>query len=408
MEKAVYDAIAELPLENGQDFRAGVSGVLRQVEMAYNLAEASVVLVHPDTFEVQNVYSREATTASSTGIIEDAVAEIRKRGDYVTDVTLWRYSDATGLSEDNRLEPNAITSVVWRGDRAGAILIAKCRPGAGARTADAKAIQIVTQLLAVVIEEHERPTAISSERDELAGNLAHEFNNLLMPIMGYAEMAADALNPGSSPRAYIERIQSAGERAKHVIDQMLNFSGRSESALGSFDVTAATSEILSDLKMCVPASTTLRTNFPAGPTYINGSAATLQQAMINLCKNASEAMVEGGTITVGVAVIEQSIPRSLTHGRLSAGRYVRVSIADTGPGIPPDNLRMIFEPFFTTRRGEGGTGLGLAMVLRTVKLLNGGLNVRSSSGWGTRFDLFFPCRSEVGTVVPMWATAQAG
>lgn len=406
-EKAVYDAIAELPLEKGHDFRAAVSAVLQRVETAYDLSAASVILVQPKTLEVQDVYSHEPQAVLPNGLVEDAVAEIRKHGDDLSDLTLWRYPDPAGVAEASRLEPDAITSVVWRGDRAGAILIAGCRPGRRARATDARTLQVVTQLLAIVIEEHGRPAAMSGDREELAGNLAHEFNNLLMPIMGYAEMAADALNPGSSPRAYVERIQSAGERAKQVIDQMLNFSGRPESAHGSFDVATATAEILSDLKMCVPASTTFRASFPDGPVCIDGSATALQQAVINLCKNASEAMADGGTVTVGVTVIDQSVPRIVTHGQLAAGRYVRVSVADTGPGIPPDNLRQIFDPFFTTRAGEGGTGLGLAMVLRTVKLLNGGLNVRSSPGWGTRFDLFFPCRSEVGTVVPMWATVAA-
>jgi len=233
------------------------------------------------------------------------------------------------------------------------MLTAQCRPGSARRATDAKTMQFLTQILAKVIEGRRdmTPSFVSSAApatsphsgEELAGTIAHEFNNLLMPIMGYAEMAADALNPGSYPRAYVERIQSAGERAKRVVEQILAFSRQPEHPYGSFDVATATT------------------------------------------------------------VIQQNAPRSMTQGELAAGRYVRVSVSDTGGGIATPDLRRIFDPFFTTRGQEGGTGLGLPMVLRAVKLLDGGINVRSSPRWGTRFDLFFPYPVKASATLPNWA-----
>ncbi len=420
-EKAIYDAIADLALE-GRNLQADVSTVLKRVEEAYGLCATSVVLLQPVTLEVQCAYSSEQQAPLPIELIEEAISEIRNLGEEPSDLTLWRHPSSAGLSEADRpttsgSPPDAVTSVVWIGDRMGAMLIAQCRPGRRVRSTDAQALQFATQLLALVIDGHFRPTTLPTSSslaraagvngEELAGSIAHEFNNLLMPIMGYAEMAADALNPGSSSRTYVERIQSAGERAKRMIEQILT-SSKQENPYSSFDAAAATAEILPDLKMCIPASTDLRASLPDDPVLVHGSATALQQAVVNLCKNAGEALAGGGTITVGVTVVEQSVPRVTSHGRLACGRYVRVSVADTGPGIPAIDLRQIFDPFFTTKSQEGGTGLGLAMVLRVVKRLNGGINVRSAPGLGTRFDLFFPCLSEVRSPLPTWSTVTEG
>ena len=414
-EKAIYDAIAELP-KNGNDFRTDVSGVLRQIEDAYGLGTISLVMFQPVTLDVQTIYSSEAQAPWPKELFKEAISEIRTQDEDMSDLTLWRYPGSAHWARGKQ-RPDAVISVVWLGNRVAAMLIARCPPGRRSRSTDTQTLQLVTQLLAIVIEAHSRLAAMPSSSaeastavtngEELAGSIAHEFNNLLMAIMGYAEMAANALNPGSSPRAYVQRIQSAGERARQVIDQTLTFSKRQGDWYGSFDVIAAAAEILPDLKVCAPALTHFRTNLPHGPVRIQGSATALQQALINLCKNAGEAMSGGGTITLSVRLTSESGPRILTHGRLVSGRYVRVSVADTGPGIPATDLRRIFDPFFTTRTSEGGTGLGLAMVLRTVRLLRGGLNVRSAPGFGTRFDLFFPCLSEAEESEQDWATVAA-
>lgn len=413
-ERAIYDAIAQLPTKTNQ-FPSHVSTVLRLIEDIYDVHSSSMIVFQPATFEVQNVYSSNERAVLPKELFEEAVSEICDRGDAAADLTLWRYPEPVGRS-NRTLSPDAVTSIIRLENRVGGMLIAKCRPDRRRHPTDNQMLQLITQLLALVIEGHSRLTAMSStglaatavaSEEELADSIAHEFNNLLTSIMGYAEMAADALNPGSSPRAYVERIQNAGDRARRVIDQILMFSRRRGNIGGSFDVAAATAEILPDLKMYAPTSVNFHTNLPAGPTCIQGNPIQLQQAVVNLCKNAGEAMTGGGTITVTVRSIEQNVPRILSHGRLSSGRYVCVSVADTGPGIPAADIGRIFDPFFTTRSGEGGTGLGLAMVLRTVKFLDGGLNVRSRPGFGTQFDMFFPCLNEVKVPTPNWATVAA-
>lgn len=412
-EKAIYDAIAGLPQE-AHGFGPAVGTILDRVEEAYGLTAASITLLHPETITIQGIYSSQTRSPTTDGLVEEAILELHNRSSTPSDLTLWRYPDPVVDAADGQAEPDAITSVAWLGERTGVMLTAQCRPGSSRRATDAKTLQFLTQVLAKVIEGRRdiAPSFASSagnatmsySGEELAGTIAHEFNNLLMPIMGYAEMAADALNPGSYPRAYVERIQSAGERAKRVVEQILAFSRQPEHPYGSFDVATATTEIMSDLKMCIPASTNFRVRLPDGPVHIRGNALALQQAVLNLCKNASEAIPEGGTITVGVTVIQQNAPRSMTQGELVPGRYVRVSVSDTGAGIATPDLRRIFDPFFTTRSQEGGTGLGLPMVLRAVKLLDGGINVRSSPRRGTRFDLFFPYPVKASAALPNWAT----
>ncbi|MQX79066.1 ATP-binding protein (plasmid) [Rhizobium sp. T1473] len=224
----------------------------------------------------------------------------------------------------------------------------------------------------------------------LAGLLVHEFNNLLTPIVGYAEMAAEALRSGSSSRMYVERIRDAGDRAKRAVERILMFDTW-DKGFSSFDAAAAIREILPDLELCIPSSGRIQTNLPTRAVWLDGRAITLQQVVINLCRNAGEAMKAGGTITVNLDNFKQISPRNLSTGRLERGEYARLSVSDTGPGISPSFLASIFDPFFTTRSREGGSGLGLALVQRAVESWGGAIDVHSSLGKGATFELFLPC-----------------
>ncbi|MBY3027401.1 ATP-binding protein [Rhizobium leguminosarum] len=224
----------------------------------------------------------------------------------------------------------------------------------------------------------------------LAGLLIHEFNNLLTPIIGYAEMAADALRSGSSSRMYVERIRDACDRAKRAVERIL-MSDMGDEGFSRFDAAAAIREILPDLELCIPSSGRIQTNLPNRAVWLDGRAITLQQVVINLCRNAGEAMKAGGTITVNLDNFKQISPRNLSTGRLERGEYARLSVSDTGPGISPSFLASIFDPFFTTRSSEGGSGLGLALVQRAVESWGGAIEVHSSLGKGATFELFLPC-----------------
>ncbi|WP_429941341.1 ATP-binding protein (plasmid) [Agrobacterium vitis] len=433
-EQAVYAAIAGLSAD-AATLPSTVADVLLRIEDCFGFRSTALVSLDPSTWSIEALHASKGEADATNQLAAAIVAEIRLRDDPLADMTLWRYPDrstkplARALRQlAQRSRPDAVASVAWLGDRFGVMLIAECATARPVLAADTQILHLSTQLLAIAIESHGysqngrpetgrqqdgrqqdvrlgdgrlgdggQPGAFASERRDasdgssaLAGGIAHEFNNVLTAIMGYAEMAADALHPGTSPRAYVDHIQGAGARAKLVIDQMLAFSREDAEARTIFDVVAATAEILPDLAVLVPPSVSVRKKLPDRLLRIHGSRIELQQVVTNLCKNAGEAIVDGGEVTLGVSAVDLKAPRVLTHGWLEAGRYVRVSVSDTGTGIAAADLDRIFDPFFTTRSGEGGTGLGLAMVLQTVQAMEGGINVRSTIGSGTRFELFFP------------------
>lgn len=402
-DKLIDNAIESLS-KDAQWFAPSLGSVLDRIQERYGLSAASITVFDRETLSIQSTYSSQSSPTTGNWLVEEAMAELYNQGMPFQDQTLWRYPES--IDELAKPEPDAVTSIAWNDARTGVMFTAFCEQGRCSLALDAKVLQVHIRRLAKIIDGvRDRAPDVSSRdsscmsldsKDQLAGTIAHEFNNLLMPIMGYAEMAADALNPGSHPRAYIERIQSAGERAKRVVEQVLALSRNQEHCCGSFDVLAATAEIVPDLRMCVPAAADFRVHLPDGPMHLYGDSLAFQQAVLNLCKNAGEAVANGGRVMVRVAGLKQSTFRSMTQGHLYPGRYVRVSVSDTGTGIAAEDLPRIFDPFFTTRSEAGGTGLGLPTVLRAVTLADGCINVRSSPSSGTRFDLFFPCSNLSG------------
>lgn len=413
-EQSIYAAIADLS-SDAATLPSTIADVLLRIEDCFGFRSIALVSLDPSTWSSEALHTGNRDVDAINQLAGEIVAEIGLRDDPLTDMTLWRYPDQPTKPLVRALRqlmrrplPDTVASVAWLGERFGIMLIAECATARPALTADTQILHLVTHRLAIAMESHGRTehgrfeTAGQEERrledagrqadggGALAGGIAHEFNNVLTAIMGYAEMAADALHPGTSPRAYVDHIQGAGARAKLVIDQMLAFSREDAEARTIFDVVAATAEIVPDLAILVPPSVSVRSKLPDRSLRIHGSRIELQQIVTNLCKNAGEAILDGGEITLAVSAVEVKASRVLTHGWLEAGRYVRVSVSDTGSGIAPADLDRIFDPFFTTRSGEGGTGLGLAMVLQAVQTMEGSINVRSTIGSGTRFELFFP------------------
>jgi len=228
----------------------------------------------------------------------------------------------------------------------------------------------------------------------LAGGIAHEFNNALSAIMGYGEMALELNQAPSRTRQYIQEIVSSGLRAKHVVDQILTFSRKRERVSRPFDVKEAIDDIVPLVKMSIPdtiqLSSTIAPNMPA----VAGNPIELQQVIMNLCTNAAQAAGENGRIQISAQMAEFSTDIALSHGNITAGRYVLVGLTDNGTGIAPGLFPYIFEPFFTTRVNRGGTGLGLAAVHGLVTAMDGRIDVESRQGEGTTFNLYFPVSAE--------------
>jgi signal transduction histidine kinase/CheY-like chemotaxis protein len=259
--------------------------------------------------------------------------------------------------------------------------------------ANARALQQridVEQALEARLHQAQRLEALGT----LAGGITHEFNNILGAILGHAEMALAANAGVGRTRRHIEQIMKAGQRAQAVIDQVLTFSRRREPRHRAIAVQPVVSEAIELLCASLPATLSVRTGLKATDVWMRGDPAQLQQVVMNLCTNAAQAMEGRGTIEIDLDTFESPLEMSLSHGSLTAGRYVRLAVSDTGHGIDATTMRRMFEPFFTTKAGGGGTGLGLPAVHGIVTAHRGALNVESAVGVGTTFEAYFPQTEE--------------
>jgi signal transduction histidine kinase len=229
----------------------------------------------------------------------------------------------------------------------------------------------------------------------LAGGIAHEFNNILAAIFGYAELALSTVRSGSRAERHVERIITAGERARTVINQILTFSRRTERRPRLIAVVPVVTEAVELLRASLPATVAIETALETGDVAMMADPTELQQVVLNLCTNGAHAMENHGTLRVGVVTVEVDDDFAVSHGNLPAGRYVRLSVSDTGCGMDAATLERILEPFFTTKAIGQGTGLGLSTVHGIVTQHGGALNVSSRLGEGSTFEAYFPHAGEV-------------
>jgi len=228
----------------------------------------------------------------------------------------------------------------------------------------------------------------------LAGGIAHEFNNILAAIFGYAELALANLGSGSRAERHVRRIMTAGERAQAVIHQILTFSRRGERRSRAVLAKAVVAEAVEFLRASLPTTVAIETALEVGDAAVMADPTELQQVVVNLCTNGAHAIKNHGTLHVALHAVEAKDTLALSHGSLPPGRYVRLSVNDTGCGIDAATLERILEPFFTTKAVGQGTGLGLSTVHGIVTQHGGALNVESSPGNGSTFEAYFPHAGE--------------
>lgn len=233
----------------------------------------------------------------------------------------------------------------------------------------------------------------------LAGGVAHDFNNMLGVILGHAELALAAAPEGSVQRESLDEIFAAARRSADLTRQLLAFSRKQPSAPVPVQVGAHALGTLKLLRRLVGEDIALSVHPECDDWLAHLDPTQLDQVLANLCVNASDA-IRSARAARGAAPHADSIRIETSHAILSAsraqeqgvlpGEYLRLSVRDTGPGVPPDVRERMFEPFFTTKPQGEGTGLGLATVFGIVSQARGFIDVESTLGAGAAFHLYFP------------------
>lgn len=229
----------------------------------------------------------------------------------------------------------------------------------------------------------------------LAGGIAHDFRNLLVPILGNARLAKSELVPDSPVIPYVERIATAAVRTSELTDQLLAYAGRGTLTTRPLDVCELLREMGELLHTAVSRGIELRYELPDALPFIEGDATQLRQVILNLIINAAEAIGDRPgvvTIAAGTVAIDRAWARGTYLGpELPEGFYAYLEVRDDGCGMDEETRSKIFDPFFTTK--FAGRGLGLAALLGIVRAHRGAVRVESEVGRGTRFRLLFPCVS---------------
>jgi len=255
------------------------------------------------------------------------------------------------------------------------------------------------RVLAVVRDIDERRRSREQRRQaermeavgQLAGGVAHDFNNQLTGIMGFADLIRSRTVSDPTICQYADGILKAAGRAADVTAQLLAFARKGSATNASVDLHAVVAEVVGLLEHSIDRRIRIRVEFEASQHVTRGDASQLVNAVLNLGLNARDAMPEGGDLTFRTGTVEVA-----DDAELRAGTYVRVEVADTGSGMSDATAARMFEPFFTTK--PAGTGMGLAAVYGTVQAHRGRIDVHSEPGSGTRLALFLPAESVPGAL----------
>jgi PAS domain S-box-containing protein len=266
--------------------------------------------------------------------------------------------------------------------------------GSGIDITDNKQAQAEKERLELQLRQSQKMEAIGT----LAGGIAHDFNNILGAIVGYGELAQQRAPEGSALRRYLDSVMHAAERARALVDRILGFSRSGAAERIPVDVQQVVEETLELLRPSLPANVHLEAELRAANLAVIGDATRMHQVVMNLCTNAVQAMERsGGTLRVGLGRVDLQARRTFSRAELPAGPYLRLTVSDTGSGIPREIVDRIFEPFFTTKRVGEGTGLGLSLVHGIVADLEGVIELDTVVSRGTTISIWLPMSGVAAT-----------
>ncbi len=225
---------------------------------------------------------------------------------------------------------------------------------------------------------------------QLAGGVAHDFNNILTAIIGYCDLMMLRHQPGDSDYDDIQQIKNNSNRAASLTRQLLAFSRQQTLRPQILQLPDVVAEVSNLLKRLLGERVRLEVHHGRGTGTVRADPGQLEQVIVNLGVNARDAMENGGVLNIETKAVTQADVRAMRSEILPIGDYVLLSMSDSGSGISKENLGKIFEPFFTTKEIGKGTGLGLSTVYGIVKQSGGFIFAESEMGEGTRFDIYLP------------------
>lgn len=231
----------------------------------------------------------------------------------------------------------------------------------------------------------------------LAGGIAHDLNNVLSPIL----MAIDMLQlktTDEASRKWLDVLRTNAERGGNMVRQVLSFARGVEGERVALQPKHLIKEIVKILRETLPKSIEINFQIPKDLWIISADATQIHQVLMNLCVNARDAMPEGGSISIRADNVFLDENYARMHLEAKPGRFVMISVSDTGPGMPAEVQSRIFEPFFTTKEMTKGTGLGLSTALTIVKSHGGFINVYSELHKGSQFTLYIPALDTPGAI----------
>ena len=244
-----------------------------------------------------------------------------------------------------------------------------------------------------------------SQRLELLGtvvaSLAHDYRNMLQPILNYTEMARAEVSPGTGPWRDLRNVLDAVRRATDLANRVQAFGRQDEHERVPVRLHHVVREALKFARAAIPTTIEIRQRLERRCGIVLADPTQIHAAVMNLCTNAAHAMREGGgvlDVRLDAAQVDAGLAERLPN--LHEGTYVRLTVSDTGRGMDPATLERIFEPYFTTKEREEGTGLGLFVVHGTVTGHGGGMLVESEPGEGTTFQVYLPVHAFEASEAP--------
>lgn len=234
----------------------------------------------------------------------------------------------------------------------------------------------------------------------LAGGIAHDFNNILSAILGYIELSKIYIESNSKVDQYLDEVFKAANRAKELVRQILSISRQAEHLRKPINITNIVDDVLKMLKSTLPSSINITKNLKNKTCLIKSDPVQIHQVIMNLVTNAGQSMKDnGGSLTVALDIEDIQADLNGESLGLKTGKYVKITISDTGHGIKSEDKKRIFDPYYTTKEKGVGTGLGLAVAQSIVKKHCGTILFSSEPGKGTDFYIYLPIIKEISETV---------